>query len=75
MIDPVSAEDGHTYERRCIEDWFATGATTSPVTNEPLGSTRLHPNLVLKRLIANHLERADTAARFGAVAPTQGETW
>ena len=28
MKDPVMAQDGHTYERVCIEEWFQTGART-----------------------------------------------
>ncbi|KAK7231291.1 spectrin binding protein [Aureococcus anophagefferens] len=38
MKDPVSADDGNTYERVCvcIEQWFATGKRTPPRTNEPL---------------------------------------
>ena len=36
-------------------EWFATGARTSPVTNEPLESLELRPNLVLKRLIGAYV--------------------
>ena len=41
--DPVTAEDGHVYERRAIEEWYARGHRTSPMTNLPCG-TKLTPN-------------------------------
>jgi hypothetical protein len=34
MKDPVVAADGHTYERGAIEDWFARGNSSSPMTRE-----------------------------------------
>ena len=57
MKDPVSADDGHTYERVCIEQWFATGKRTSPTTNRPLESPKLRPNHLVRRLTATYLER------------------
>ena len=58
MKDPVLLmEDGHTYERVALEQWFATGARTSPTTNAQLDSITLVPNLTVKRLIAAELER------------------
>jgi hypothetical protein len=48
MDDPVTAMDGHTYERSAIEAWFArfeaSQSPTSPLTNEPLPSRRLIPS-------------------------------
>ena len=48
MDDPVTAMDGHTYERSAIEAWFSrfseTQRPTSPLTNEPLPSRRLIPS-------------------------------
>ena len=46
--DPVVALDGHTYERRAIEQWFSQGRLTSPVTNLRLPATTLVPNHALK---------------------------
>jgi hypothetical protein len=40
MIDPVMCADGHTYERKAIEDWLQNH-DTSPTTNEPLVSKHL----------------------------------
>ena len=52
--DPVIAEDGYTYERRCIEAHFET-KQRSPMTNEPIGKN-LTSNLILKQIIQNVLE-------------------
>jgi len=51
FVDPVLAEDGHTYERHAIEKWFIS-KHSSPVTNQHIG-TRLTPN---------HLARSITAS-------------
>ena len=37
MQAPVLAEDGNLYDRATLEQWFATGATTSPLTNTTMG--------------------------------------
>ena len=58
MKDPVlCVEDGHTYERVAIEQWFATGARTSPSTSAQLESTALAPNHMARKLIAALLEQ------------------
>ena len=36
--DPVIAQDGYTYERRCIEDHFEM-KQTSPMTNKIIGTS------------------------------------
>jgi hypothetical protein len=71
MKDPVLAQDGHTYERCCIEQWFATGASladrtpkasplvagasTSPLTNDTI-TRALLPNIFARRKIAEFLD-------------------
>ncbi|PSC67696.1 sel1 domain repeat-containing [Micractinium conductrix] len=57
MRDPVTAADGHTYERAAIEAWFAKERAAgrkprSPLTDEPLGSTTLRPNHLVRSLAA-----------------------
>ena len=44
------AEDGFSYERAAIEEWFGM-SNTSPMTNEVLSSTQLRPNNQLRGLI------------------------
>jgi len=57
MQDPVFSMDGQTYERACIEQWFAQGKRTSPVTNEVLSSLTLVPNLALRKIIDTFLNK------------------
>ncbi|CAF2519749.1 unnamed protein product [Rotaria sp. Silwood2] len=45
--DPVTAEDGHTYERKAITEWI-TQHDTSPVTKKFLSINRLTPNCAIK---------------------------
>jgi len=46
----VMCADGHTYEREAIEDWLRSHST-SPKTNEELGSRVLFPNHNLRAAI------------------------
>jgi hypothetical protein len=66
MRDPVSTQDGHSYERTCIEGWFRAGNITSPATGLELPDTRLTPNIALKNAIeeweAKHLLKIPRAA-------------
>lgn len=50
MIDPVIAEDGHTYERASIERWY-DAHDTSPLTREDMPYKTLIPNTTLRRCI------------------------
>ncbi len=36
MINPVTTEDGHTYEHAAIKEWFERGNETSPSTGQDL---------------------------------------
>jgi len=53
MVDPVVAGDGFTYEREALEQWLSSahGVPKSPLTNRPMESTAMHPNLTLRKLI------------------------
>jgi hypothetical protein len=55
MSDPVIAEDGYSYERSAIEDWFARGETISPKTGgDNLGDNdNVLPNSALKNRIVD----------------------
>ena len=50
MQDPVTTEDGITYERTAIEDWLSRNLT-SPVTNQPLSSAHLVPNVLVRGMV------------------------
>jgi Mg-chelatase subunit ChlD len=56
MTDPVIAEDGHTYEREAIEQWFVNHST-SPKTNLPLISMNLIANIALRNTIRDMLAK------------------
>ena len=56
MNEPCLAADGHVYERASIEQWFRTGARTSPVTNGRLAHTTLTPVHAIKSMIADFIE-------------------
>jgi hypothetical protein len=49
MRDPVMTCDGQTYDRKAIQKWFATGRSTSPLTNQPLRTQNLIPNIALRQ--------------------------
>lgn len=61
MIDPVIAQDGHTYERKAIEAWFGT-SSMSPMTNAqlPNGNKTLLPNFNLKSQISSWDQEAES---------------
>jgi hypothetical protein len=70
MADPVSAQDGFTYERAAIEEWFTT-RDVSPQLGTQLESKELTPNgtrrvaieqFLALRLRANSVEGAGTGA-------------
>eukprot|EP00977_Amphora_coffeiformis_P000342 scaffold96_cov172-Amphora_coffeaeformis.AAC.6 len=58
--DPVLAQDGYTYERKAIENWFAQfpeGASVcSPMTQKPLAHTILTPNHAVRTMARDFLE-------------------
>jgi hypothetical protein len=52
----------HRYEREAIAGWIATHST-SPMTNLPLASMALTPNLALRSAIKEWQQRQAAAAR------------
>ena len=51
MVNPVVAEDGHTYEREALVRWLSE-KNISPMTGERMGA-RMLPNHAVKSMIAN----------------------
>ena len=51
MKEPVTAADGHNYERAAILQWLQTGHTISPVENQPLSHPGLTSNTSLRKAI------------------------
>jgi hypothetical protein len=52
FIDPVICSDGHTYERKYIEDWLEI-SNKSPMTGEIIFSRHLYPNHLVKSMLKN----------------------
>ena len=52
--DPVVAQDGHTYERKAIEEWVQKNGT-SPITNQQISLENLVPNYAVKKMV-DHFE-------------------
>jgi hypothetical protein len=50
FCDPVSGQDGHTYERQVITEWLQKYGT-SPMTREPMTIDSLRPNHTVKKMI------------------------
>lgn len=50
FVDPVLAEDGHTYERAAIVEWIKHHHGTSPLTRQPLKIKDLKSNRLVKQL-------------------------
>lgn len=55
MRDPVSAEDGHIYEKEALKEWVSH-KKTSPLTNEPMGGS-FHSIHFLRNEINTWLEQ------------------
>lgn len=55
MEDPVTLEDGYTYDRQNIEEWLST-RDVSPVTGQLLESKNLLPNKKLQQAITKWRE-------------------
>lgn len=70
MIDPVCTADGHTYDRVSIEEWFAMGKRTSPITNLRLETTKITPNITMKKAIDDLIE---DGRRRGSQGPVIGK--
>ena len=65
MRDPVIAEDGHSYERSAITEWFQHN-NTSPKTNLRLSSTHLVANIALRNTIQEYFAKNPTVAMTAA---------
>jgi hypothetical protein len=50
MVDPVVAQDGHTYERTAIDTWLLNNST-SPMDRSPITNKKLYTNIGLKGAI------------------------
>ncbi|PKA53986.1 U-box domain-containing protein 44 [Apostasia shenzhenica] len=66
MRDPVTIENGHTFEREAIERWFRECKDSGrrpccPLTLKELSSTDLNPSIALRHTIEEWTQRNDAA--------------
>jgi serine/threonine protein kinase len=57
FIDPVVANDGHTYERSAITRWISQNPR-SPITRDILFLDRLNPNRIVKKMVDDYLSES-----------------
>ena len=71
MTDPVSLTTGHSYDRACIEKWFADGHSTDPVNNVRVDTRVKIPNHALRNAIQLHqTTTTPTQTRMDLVLPS-----
>lgn len=67
-IEPVVAEDGHTYERVAIEEWLKKHVPTkSPMTNQPMGTKlvqALQTRNAIERLVQKGIIQGEAADKW-----------
>ncbi|CAF1373125.1 unnamed protein product [Adineta steineri] len=63
FVDPVIADDGHTYERSAIVQWLQNNST-SPMTREPISRNSLRPNYFAKQMLELDQRSAKQNYRF-----------
>jgi len=63
MEDPVIGPDGHTYERKAIENWLKIN-NISPMTRQVMNSKTLVPNIALRNTIQAFLQNNKDAKTF-----------
>lgn len=56
MREPVMCSDGYTYEKNAISEWFMSGKSTSPMTNDQLTNTEYRFNHDLRNQIFEFIE-------------------
>lgn len=63
MEEPVTTEEGMTYEKSAIEDHFQTNGYTEPISRQPLKG-KVYPNVSLKNAIQAFLDENPWAYEF-----------
>ena len=69
MRDPVLTADGQCYDRAAIEEWFAGGNSTSPLSGASLDSTALFPNRALRHAVEDWEEKHSKVLQRGSLSP------
>jgi STIP1 homology and U-box containing protein 1 len=56
MEEPVTTEEGLTYEKSAIEDHFKTNGFTEPISRAKM-NTKPYPNQALKNAVLDFLDK------------------
>jgi len=68
MVDPVLADDGHTYERSSIEEWLLKNRTSPLNPNKRMKVARLAPVKILR-------ESIEALVETGAIEDKLSDCW
>lgn len=72
LHDPVTAADGHTYEREAIEEHIREQGQISPATGQPMDHAYLASNHMVKKLLAmDHLGSSSPDSSWDTVEAEQ----
>jgi hypothetical protein len=63
FVDPVLADDGHTYERSAIIEWIKYHNGTSPMTRQSIKIKELKTNRIIKQLADQY--RTSSVSQIG----------
>jgi hypothetical protein len=63
FVDPVLADDGHTYERSAIVEWIKYHNGTSPMTRQRIKIKELKTNRIIKQLADQYLTSSVSQVR------------
>lgn len=69
FIDPVLADDGHTYERSAIIEWIKFHNGTSPMTRQPINLKELKSNRVIKQLTDQYRSSLPSSSKISRELP------
>lgn len=73
MVEPVIASDNHSYDKTSLEKWFFVCRSqgrelTSPMTNQTLKSPYIYPNVALRVVLLQTIERLERIAEKGLLS-------
>ena len=75
MRDPVLTTDGLCYDRANIEQWFARGHRTSPLSGASLASTTLLSNNALRHAIEHREKKHSKVLQRATLTPVMSWTY
>ncbi|MCO5614388.1 hypothetical protein L7F22_068668 [Adiantum nelumboides] len=74
MREPVMLEQGHTYEKAAILEWFQRGYRTCPDTGKELESLELIPNVTLQEAMDEYFTKMHTQQLLNSLLELKEES-